>query len=95
MILMTDTNTAYIVILTDLIHIAGHYYFTNRMPDYYNVTPTTNGPILTERKTPKTMVSSYAEAETCGTFENAQNIIPLQQIIKTVFLHIINPPKAH
>ena len=33
MILMTDTNTAYIVILTDLIHIAGHYYFTNHMPD--------------------------------------------------------------
>ena len=92
---MIDTCASYLVIPADRSCISGHYYFTNRMPDYYNVTPTTNGPILTERKTPKTMVSSYAEAETCGTFENAQNIIPLQQIIKTVFLHIINPPKAH
>ena len=30
---------------------------------------------------------SSAEAETCGTLENAQNLIPLINILKTVFLH--------
>ena len=57
------------------------------MLDYYKCTPTPNGPILTESKTLKTMVSSSAEAETGGTFENAQNIIPLRHILDTVYLH--------
>ena len=37
--------------------------------------PTPNGPILTEYKTLKTMVSSSAEAERGGAFRNAQNVI--------------------
>ena len=42
------------------------------MLDYSKGTPTPNGPILTEFKTLKTVVTSSAEAETGGTFENAQ-----------------------
>ena len=33
------------------------------------------------------MVSSSSEAETGGTFENAQNVIPLRYMIKMVYLH--------
>ena len=57
--------------------MAGYYYFTNRMPDYYKGNPTLNGHILTECKTLKTAFSSSNEAETGGTFENSQNVIPL------------------
>ena len=57
------------------------------MPDYSKGTPTTNLTILTERKTLKNVVSSSAEAETGGTFENAQNIIPLRHIIENMLLH--------
>ena len=57
------------------------------MFDYSKGTPTPNGPILIEWKTLKTVVSSSDESETCGTFENAQNLIPLRHIIETVYLH--------
>ena len=33
------------------------------------------------------MVSSSSEAETGGTFENAQNVLPLINILETVYLH--------
>ena len=33
------------------------------------------------------MVSSSAEAEIGGTFENAQNVIPLRNILENVYLH--------
>ena len=36
---------------------------------------------------PKNLVSSSPEAETGGTFENAQNVIPSKHILETVFLH--------
>ena len=35
----------------------------------------------------KTVVSSSAKAETGGSFKNAQNIIPLKNILETVYLH--------
>ena len=41
-ILMTDTDTAYLVIPKSHICISGHYYFKNRMPDYYKGNPTKN-----------------------------------------------------
>ena len=57
------------------------------MSDYSKGTPTSNGPILTECKTLKSVVSSAAEAETGGTYINAQNVIPLRHILETVFQH--------
>ena len=86
-ILMTDTYDTYLVLPEARSSIAGYYYFTNRMLDCFKGTPTPNGPILTECKTLKTVVSSSAEAETGGTFENAQNVMPLRHILKTVYLH--------
>ena len=87
MILMTDTDSNYPVLPEACSRISGYYYFTKSMLDYSKDTPTPNGPILTECKTLKTLVSSSAEVETGGTLENAQNVIPLRHIIKTLYLH--------
>ena len=84
---MTDTDAAYLVLPKSRSCIAGYYLFADRMIDYSKGTPTPNGPILTECKTLKTVVSSSAESETVGTFENAQNLIPLRHILETVYLH--------
>ena len=56
------------------------------MLNYSKDTPTTNVPFLTYYKTLKTVVSSSAESEIGGTFENAQNVIPLRHILKTIYL---------
>jgi hypothetical protein len=87
MILMTDTDAAYLVLPSARSRIAGHYYYTNKMNDYSTGTPTPNGPILTECKTLRSVVSSSAEAETGGAYLNAQNVIPLRHILETVFHH--------
>ena len=57
------------------------------MLNYYKGNPTPNKTILTECKTLKTVVSSSAKIKTDGTFENAQNVIPLRHILKTLYLH--------
>ena len=84
---MTDTDATYLVLPEARSRIAGYYYFTNRMLDYSKGTPTTNFPILTEFNTLKTVVSASSEAKTGGTFEKAQNVIPLKYIIKKVYLY--------
>ena len=87
MILMTDTNSAYIVLPYAHSRIADHYYLTERMLDYSKGNPTPNGLILTEFKTIMTVVSSSSEDETGGILENTQNFIPLCHLLKIVFLH--------
>ena len=47
MILMIETDAAYIFLPEVRSFIAGYYYFTNPMLSYYKGTPTPNGPILT------------------------------------------------
>ena len=69
---MIHTDAAYPILLVSHSHIAGYYKFRNSMLDYSKGTTTTNGHILTAYKTLKTVVSSSVEAETGGTFENAQ-----------------------
>ena len=81
------TISVYLVLLEACSLIAGYYYFANRMLDYSKGNPTTNGPILTECKTLKNMVSSSDQAKTCVTFKNAQNVTPLRHMINTVYLH--------
>ena len=87
MILMTDIDAAYLVLPEAHSCIAGYYYFTNCMLDYYKGPPTLNDPILTEHKTLKTVVSFSSEAETGVTIKNVQNVIPLRHIIVNVYLH--------
>ena len=68
MILVKDTDAAYLVLPESHNLIAGYYYFRNRMLDYYKGNPTPNVPILTGFNILKTMVSSSDEVETGGTF---------------------------
>ena len=68
MILMTDTDSTYLILTEFRSCIDGHYYFTKRMLNYSKDTPTLNIPILTECNTLKTVVFSSDEAETGGTF---------------------------
>ena len=75
-LLMTYNDAAYFILNSDRSFIAGHYYLTNHMLDYYKGTPTSNSPILTELKTLKTVVSSSYESETQGIFKNSQKCIP-------------------
>ena len=85
-ILMIDTGATYLVIPAARSCIEGHYYVTNRMPNYSKGCPTPNRPTLTECKTLKNSFSSSAEVEIGGTFKNAQNLIPLRHILETVSL---------
>ena len=62
MILLTDTDDAYLGLPAARSHITGHYYFKNHMLNYSKVNTTPNWPILKENKALKTMVSSSAEA---------------------------------
>ena len=87
MILITDTNAAYIVLPYAHSLIVDHYYLNDRMLDYSKVTPTPNGLILTECKTITTVVSSSSEAETRVIFENTQNFIHLRHLLKKHFLY--------
>ena len=67
MILITDTDDAYLVLPASHSHIAGNYYFKNHLIDYSKGNPNPNGPILIVWNTLKTVVSSSPEAETEGT----------------------------
>ena len=78
---MTDTYATYLALPESHSFIAGYYYFTKCMLNYSKGNPNPNVTILTEYKTLKIVVPSSAEAETGGTFENAQNVIPLRLIL--------------
>ena len=71
MVLMTDTDDAYLILPTSCIRILGHCPFINCILDYSKGNPNPNFPIWTECKTLKAVVSSPAESEIGGTFENA------------------------
>jgi len=75
MIAVCETDAAYLVLPKAHSRIAGHYYFTNRKYDYSKGTITSNGPFHTECKALRRVISSAAEAETGGVFENALNLV--------------------
>ena len=68
-ILMTDTDYTYLVLLEACSRIAGYYYFTNRMLYYYKGTNNPNVPLLEECKTLKAVFPSSTESEIGVTFE--------------------------
>ena len=83
MILTVDTDAAYLVFPKARSRVAGYFYLSNITPDRTS-TPMPNGFILVECHGLRNVVSSAAEAETGGTFHNAQKAIPL---LETVFEH--------
>ena len=87
MILHTDTDAAYLVLPRARSRYAGFYYLSDKMSDYATGTPMPNGAILVECRSLRNVVSSAAEAECGGTFENAQHAIPIAHILNRVFKH--------
>ena len=87
MILHVDTDAAYLVLPRARSRYAGFYYLSDKMSDYAKGTPMPNGAILVECRSLHNVVSSAAEAECGGTFENAQTAIPIAHILSRVFRH--------
>ncbi len=74
MILTVNTDAAYLVVLPKACSsVAGYFYLSNITPDYRTSTPMPNGSILVECHGLHNVVSCAAEAETGGTFHNAQS----------------------
>ena len=79
MILNVDSDAAYLVLPRARSRLAGHFFLSSAPSPARSVLP--NGPILTECKTIRHVVSSAAEAETAGLFHNAQQARPIRYIL--------------
>ena len=79
MILNVDSDAAYLVLPRARSRLAGHFFLSSDPQLIRTVLP--NGPILTECKTIRHVVSSAAEAETAALFHNAQAAWPIRHIL--------------
>ena len=79
MVLHVDSDAAYFTIPEARSCYAGHLYLS-AWPSPWTVKPTPkrNGPIHIEYKAIHNVVSSEAEAETCGTSNNGKTAIGMQ-----------------
>ena len=85
MILNIDSDAAYLVAPKERRRVAGYFQLTS-IPNIKEY-PKLNGAVLVDCKTLHHVVSSAAEAETCGIFHNAQVAIPIR-----ILLQILNYP---
>ena len=70
-VLHVDSARVYLTMPEAIRFYYGHFYLTNwPLPRPVKPTPKRNSPIYTEFQTIQNMVSTPAEAETCGTFNN-------------------------
>ena len=74
-----DSYTAYLTIPEARICYAGHFYLSDwPFPSPIKPNPERNGPVHTECKAIRNVVSSAAEAETCDTFNNRKTYIDMR-----------------
>ena len=78
-ILHVDSDAACLVLPRVRSRFAGHFFLSDS-PSLTRTVPL-NGPILTECKTIRHVVSSAAEAETADLFHNAQQARPIRYIL--------------
>ena len=78
MCLHIESDAAYLVQPQARIRVSGNFYLSEKIQDD-NPTPnpTPNGPILTECRTVRNVMSSDAKAETIGIFHNAKVAVPI------------------
>jgi hypothetical protein len=85
MLLHVDMDAAYLVLPKAKGQFAGHYTLTDQPPAApTRPNPTPNGPIHTECRTLRSVVSSAAEAECGGLYHNSQNAVPIQDTLITI-----------
>ena len=82
MILNVDSDAAYLVLPGARSRIAGFYQLTNTPSS--STPPMLNAPILVECKTLRHVVTSAAEAETSAAYHNAQEIIHIRRLLKSL-----------
>ena len=79
MVLHVDSDASYLTMPEARICYAGRFYLSDwTSPSPIKPNPERNGPIHTEWKTIRNVVSSAAEAETCGTINNGEKAIGMR-----------------
>ena len=73
MILHIDSDASYLIAPEAKSRITGYFKVNNKPSNTIN-----NAPILVECHTLKHVVTSSAECETAGVFQNAKTAIPIQ-----------------
>ena len=85
MVLRLDSDTAYLTILEARSCYYVHFYLSDwPLPRSVKPTNKRNGPIHTDYKTICNVVSSAADYETCGTFNNAKTAIGMRPDLITL-----------
>ena len=93
MILHVDSDAAYLTMLEAQSCYAGHFYLSGwPLPSPIKQNPEINGPIHTECKTIRNVVSSADEVQTYGTFNNSKTDIDMRPAL--IALHH-KQPAAH
>ena len=83
MCLHLDSDAAYLVQPKARSRVAGHFYLSNNIPSNTKTPiPKPNGPLHTECKTIRNVMSSAAEAETIGIFHNAKTAVPIRTALE-------------
>ena len=79
MVLHMDSDVVYLIITEARICYAEHFYLSDwPSPKPINPNPKRNGPIHTECKTFRNVVSSATDAEACRTFKNGKTYIGIR-----------------
>ena len=83
MCLYIDSDAAYLIQARANSVITGHFYLSNMItPTSSKPDPTNNGPILTECRTVRNIMSSAAEVETIGIYHNIRAVVPIRMTLK-------------
>ena len=83
MCLHIDSDAAYLVAPKARSRVGGHFYLSDRILSTKTTpTPTPNGPIHTECKTIKNVMSSAAEAESIGVYHNSKVAVPIRTALQ-------------
>ena len=85
MVLHVDSDAAYLVLPHARSRIAGHYFLSDTPPPNPTLpNPSPNGPLHTECRTLRNVVTSAAEAETGGLFHNGQMTISIRRALESL-----------
>ena len=79
MILLIDSDAAYLIIPQAKSRITGYYHLSNHLEKIPY--PTISGAILVECRALKHIVTSSTEVETTSVFYNAQIVLPIHYIL--------------
>ena len=82
MCLHLDSDAAYLVQPKARSRVVGHFYLSKRIPTIKTPNPKPNGPIHTEYKTVRNVMSSAVEAGTIGIFHKAKTAVPIRTTLQ-------------